>query len=259
MMLYIHEARMEILHEPVGLDCWMAKVGKMMANRFRWHNVLAVVLSMGLPVLGQSNAVSTSKFQLTFPTTWGYLLGQGATTASETDSTAIRGNAGGLNGQALMGLYASSAPLDVGNLPNQVLVGGATGRFTKTKDSSATFGSYVFQIADFTYDSLAFPVGVLPAGISAKSSGKMRLYATQAGSQYFVLALTSLLAGPTAILSYADVEKALKTLVLNPNGAGILSQKRLVHRGPKHPKAMYYNAMGRQTKRANVTKLFDLN
>jgi hypothetical protein len=208
----------------------------MTAYRFKSPKVFALVFSMGLPALGQSNAVSTPKFQLSFPTTWSYLTGQDSATPSETDSTAIRGSVGGLNGQALMALLSTPGAFDITTLPQQVLIGGATGIFTKVKDSTASYGSYSFQIADFTYDSLTFPPGFLPTSLPLQINpkGKMRVYATQVGDHHFVLALASILLGPNAKLPYGDAESALKTLVLNTSGAGIFR--------PVHPKSIRFQS-----------------
>jgi hypothetical protein len=227
---------------------WKVKAENMNDFGRKMTAVIGLASFLGLPALGQSNAVSTSKFQLTFPTTWGFLSGQDASTASETDSTAIRGTAGGLNGQALMAWLSTPGAFDIATLPQQVLVGGATGVFTKVKDSTATYGSYAFQIADFTYDSLTFPPGFLPATLplTINPKGKMRVYATQVGDHHFVLALASILLGPNAKLPYADAETALKTLKITPTGAGIVrfNQRRL--RGKQVGSNQHFDGMGRQ-------------
>lgn len=209
----------------------------MILNRLKLAQSLTLATLLYLPSFGQSNSVSTPIFQITFPSTWAYLTGQDSSTASETDSSAIRGSAGGLNGQALMAWLSTPGVFDISTLPQEVLVGGATGVFTKVKDSTATYGTRTFQIADFTYDSLSFPAGFIPLQVNPK--GKMRVYATQAGDHHFVLALSSVLLGPNAKLPYADAESALKTLVLKTAGAGISR--------PNHTESLRFQAKAYRT------------
>ncbi len=218
---------------------------------------LAWILLAGGVVHGQAlpaYSVENRDFQLTFPTTWGFVLGQSATSSTETDSTAIRGSAQGLNGIALMGMHVSQAPVVVEQLPSLLLTGGGSGTFTPTKDSSATIGQYRFQIADFDYDSLSLPADLQPSGLPVSQAGKMRIYAVQLSGRYFAFILTNPLLGKLASLPFADAEAALKTLVLTPDGAGIHADRAMRLRRFGHGPSFFCDAMGRRSYGTRVTQ-----
>jgi hypothetical protein len=184
------------------------------------HWALAVGLGLSLCQAAWAYEVKNLSFSLTFSNVWSATPALGSASALapyQTDTSAVALNAGGLNGVAFMGLFATQETLSAGVMPSTLSSAVSGAVLTKTKDSSATYGRYAFFITDYNYDSLP-PQNF--GGVPFPTKGKFRLYSTQVGGHVFSLATFSLLSS-AAILPHPDIEAALRTLIITPNGISL--------------------------------------